>query len=144
MKVNRSLRLVRILRDAREREAARSVARESAGEAEEKVRLRALETWQRDYLDRQREFMTADQRMTRNQLSMWRVFVSRLNTVIEQQREVVRDRGRKAREQERDWLATRTELAAVDHLDARADTEHSRAEERREQAETDQAGRRRR
>lgn len=143
MSRDRSLRMLRLLRNAREREAARSVARTSASEAEERARLEALEAWQRDYVEYQRALL-ADGRMARVQLGMWRGFIGQLRSVIEQQREVVRNCGRETGERERDWLTARTELAVVDHLDTRAEDEKSRADEHREQAESDEASRRRR
>lgn len=143
MSRSKSLKLLQLLRSAREREAARSYAATSAQEAGERERLESLESWQADYLRRQRDCIQEGQ-ISPTQLRLWRGFIDQLDAAVQRQRSVVNNRARETQARERDWADTRKDQSAVDTLASRAKAEAGREEAQREQNETDEAARRRR
>lgn len=139
----KSLKLLQLLRGAREREAARSYAATSADEAGERERLESLESWQQDYLQRQRDCIQ-EGRVSPTQLQLWRGFIDHLEGAVQRQRTVVNNRVRETQAREQDWTDSRKEQSAADTLASRADADARREEAKREQNETDEAARRRR
>ncbi len=125
----------------REREAGRLLAERRAHLEQQEQRLEELLTYRRQYLER---FRTAGgEGIPMGQLNEYRIFLSRLDQALEQQRRAV-ERSRTAfhRSQEQ-WLECRRERKAVDKLADRRAAQARRRQRRREQAETDEfAGRR--
>ncbi|MAT65568.1 MAG: flagellar export protein FliJ [Gammaproteobacteria bacterium] len=71
-------------------------------------------------------------------LQDYRVFLSRLNLAIDQQRERIARSEQACEEQRRHWLASRTRAQALDKVADRYREEEHQARERRAQSESDE------
>ncbi len=129
--------------EEREREAARSMMERRRQLERQEARMAELEGYRRQYLE---QFQLAGSRgLGMGQLNEYRIFLSRLDQALQQQRQLVAQSRQTYEESRRYWLTRRQERQAVEKLAQRRREEALRLALRREQKENDEfAGRNRR
>ncbi len=140
--MTRSKRMTPVVKVAENRE---QVAARILGEAQQRLslqerRLDELVSYRDQYAEQFQQ--SSGMGMGAARLQDYRVFLARLHAAIEQQQRVIAHCRQDCERQRRNWMSTRTRTQALGKVVERYQREERRADERREQHDTDERAQR--
>lgn len=136
MKRDQQLKLLATARARREQQAAARAAAAKAAASHQRQQLAELESWQADY--RQNGPVgQQDRPVSATELNRWRQFVSGMDGVINQQREMVAESEAGLANSIEDWRQKAVASQAIDTLRGRLDAEQLQLELQSEQEDQD-------
>jgi len=136
MKRRNTLDAVLQVKGEREREAGRLLAEKRRRLEEHEKRLAELESYRHHYLARLRDATGSG--LGIGQLKEYRIFLSRLDQALEQQRRTLQAARQAVEASQAQWLACRKEKKAVDKVAERRGREAEKRARSREQKECDE------
>ena len=122
--------------EEREREATRLMVERRQQLEHQEARMTELEDYRKQYLEQFRQ--AGSQGLGMGQLNEYRIFLSRLDQALQQQRQLLAQSRQAYEESRQHWLTRRQERRAVEKLAERRREEALRLALRREQRENDE------
>jgi flagellar FliJ protein len=141
MSPSKRLKPVQKLARNREQDAARTMGRSHQTLQQEEAKLLQLKLYHQEYLERFDE--AAKQGISANRLQEYRAFLARLDLAIREQENVVEHSKIDHSSKKLNWRKKHTRTEALNKVVNRHETNEKRAEDRREQKESDERSQRR-
>lgn len=126
--------------EGREQAAARVMGEAQRRLSEQEQKLEELISYRAQYTEQFQ--ISGGAGLGAARLQDYRVFLSRLNQAIEQQHQRIEHCQQDCERQRSHWMATRTRSQALDKVVERYQREERRADDRREQRDSDEHGQR--
>ncbi len=138
---SKRFRAIQRLIEKKERDAASVYGTQRRARDEARARLRDLEGYREDYLQRYRQAMQQGGMPAR--LREYQLFIDKLEQAIAEQRRILAEEDSRCTQAKQAWSEQYTQVQAIGNVVERKQTDERLEENRREQKTADDRGRRR-